>query len=275
MPELPEVETVRRTLKNFILDAKIVKVSVLYQKIISGDAGVFAAAVSGQAIRDIDRSGKYLIFVLDEIAFISHLRMEGKFNIVCPDTEINKHEHIIFYLADGRELRYQDTRKFGRMELVGRDTYRSQKPLSKLGPEPFAADPDTVYKRLNKSRVPIKSLLLDQSILNGIGNIYANEICWRLKMNPLTPGNQISRKQTKGLIQAAAEILTEAIALGGTTIHSFDAGGITGRFQTKLKIHTQKNCPFCHEPVTKIMVGGRGTYYCGQCQTQGIAPPLS
>lgn len=269
MPELPEVETVRRTLKNFILNVKITKISVVYHKIISGDVAAFAAAVSGQTIRDIDRVGKYLIFILDEIAFISHLRMEGKYNIVSPEIPINRHEHIIFHLADGRELRYQDTRKFGRMELVDRDRYRFQKPLNQLGPEPFAADPDALYKRLSKSRIPIKALLLDQSIINGIGNIYANEICYRLKINPLTPGNQISLIQAKQLIQVASEILTDAIELGGTTIHSFDAGGISGRFQNELKMHAQKSCPTCQEPITKIAVGGRGTYYCKTCQREG------
>ncbi|MCL2717554.1 MAG: DNA-formamidopyrimidine glycosylase [Lachnospiraceae bacterium] len=266
MPELPEVETVRRTLKNLVLNAKIINVTAIYDKIISGDTNKFIDAVSGQTIRDIGRVGKYLIFILDDIAFISHLRMEGKYNIAGPEVEINKHEHIIFHLADNRELRYQDTRKFGRMELVSRDTYLSEPPLNKLGPEPFFADAEILYEKLKRSRLPIKSLLLDQRFLNGIGNIYANEICYRLKIDPRTPGNRLTEKQTDELIKVAGEILNEAIELGGTTIHSFTTGGISGLFQTKLSVHGQKSCPSCQSPVAKIAIGGRGTYFCKNCQ---------
>ena len=266
MPELPEVETVRRTLKNFVLGAKITQVSAIYEKIITNDTNTFIKTVTGQTIRDIDRFGKYLIFILDDIAFVSHLRMEGKYKIVQSGTEINKHEHIIFHLEDGRELRYQDTRKFGRMELKNRDSYRNEPPLTKLGPEPFNADAALLHKRLLRSRLPIKTLLLDQRFLCGIGNIYANEICFQMKLNPLTPGNKLSLEQTKKLIKVATDILNEAIELGGTTIHSFDSGGITGRFQTKLKIHSKQSCPTCQTTITKIAVGGRGTYYCERCQ---------
>ncbi|MCL2050198.1 MAG: DNA-formamidopyrimidine glycosylase [Lachnospiraceae bacterium] len=267
MPELPEVETVRQTLRKTILNAKITKVSVIYDKIIKGNPDDFIMKTSGKTICEIDRVGKYLIFVLDDIAFVSHLRMEGKYNILGVGAEIGKHEHIIFHLADGRELRYHDTRKFGRMELKSRDNYKNEPPLSKLGPEPFTADADLLYKRLKKSRLPIKSLLLDQTILNGIGNIYANEICYQLRINPHVPGNQITEEKTKELIAVASRILIEAIALGGTTIHSFTTGGVSGRFQTKLKVHGKKECPACLKPVIKAQIGGRGTYYCESCQS--------
>lgn len=266
MPELPEVETVRRTLKNFILNAKISRITVIYDRIISGDTETFINTVTGQTIRDIDRIGKYLIFLLDDTAFISHLRMEGKYNIAAPAEIINKHEHIIFHLSDGRELRYQDTRKFGRMLLANPNSYREEAPLNKLGPEPGEADSTEIYHKLKKSRLPVKSLLLDQRILSGIGNIYANEICYRLKLHPQTPGRNMTLKLTEELLAAAGEILAEAILEGGTTIHSFDAGGITGRFQSKLLIHGQKTCPICRSNVIKTAVGGRGTYYCENCQ---------
>lgn len=269
MPELPEVETVRQTLRNFILNAQIARVTVLYEKIVVDDPEIFISALSGQTIHEIDRIGKYLIFILDDIALISHLRMEGKYKIVPAGAEIGKHEHVIFHLEDGRELRYQDTRKFGRMELTDIVNYRCKPPFTKLGPEPFVADPETLYQRLRRTSLPIKSLLLDQSILNGIGNIYANEICFRMKMHPLTPGNRLTKKQVKDLVRIAAEILNEAIALGGTTIHSFDSVGISGLFQTKLRVHAQTKCPVCENSITKIAVGGRGTYYCKNCQKYG------
>jgi formamidopyrimidine-DNA glycosylase len=169
-------------------------------------------------------------------------------------------------LDDGTELRYQDTRKFGRMQLADRDNYRKELPLSKLGPEPWSADPEEIYQKLHRSRLPVKSLLLDQRILTGIGNIYANEICFELRIDPRTPGNQLEPAQAVRLVEAAKAILNKAIDLGGTTIHSFSAGGITGRFQNELQVHMQTVCPVCKGPIMKEAVNGRGTYYCAKCQ---------
>ena len=266
MPELPEVETVRRTLKNFIIGKKIQAIQVHYDKIITGDTDNFVTTLTGQTIRDIDRVGKYLIFILDRDAFISHLRMEGKYNIVNATKPLSKHEHLSFVFSDGSELRYQDTRKFGRLERVNKDSYRHDLPLCKLGPEPWDADPKAIYAKIHKSSLPIKTLLLDQTIITGIGNIYANEICFRMKIDPRTPGTRVSKKRVVELITISTEILEQAIAQGGTTIHSFDANGITGLFQVQLQVHTQKICPVCNGAITKEMVRGRGTYYCQACQ---------
>lgn len=266
MPELPEVETVRRTLKNFIIGKEIRSIRVHYDKIVVGDTNNFVSSLTGQTIRDIDRVGKYLIFILDRDAFISHLRMEGKYNIVDAAKPLNKHEHLSFVFTDGSELRYQDTRKFGRLELVNKDTYRQDLPLCKLGPEPWDADPQAIYTKIHKSNLPIKTLLLDQRIITGIGNIYANEICFTMKIDPRTPGKRVSKKRVAELIAVSQEILEQAIAQGGTTIHSFDANGITGLFQMQLQVHTQKVCPVCNGAITKEMVRGRGTYYCKTCQ---------
>lgn len=266
MPELPEVETVRRTLKNFIIGKNIEDIRVHYDKIVEGDPEAFVGTLKGQTIRDIDRVGKYLIFILDQDAFISHLRMEGKYNIVEASRPLNKHEHLMFYFSDGTQLRYQDTRKFGRMKLVNKETYRQELPLRKLGPEPWEAKPETLYARIHKSSLPVKTLLLNQSIITGIGNIYANEICFQMGMHPETPGSRISKKRTAELIEVSKQILEKAIEQGGTTIHSFDANGITGLFQVQLQVHMQTLCPVCGGGISKEMVRGRGTYYCKTCQ---------
>lgn len=266
MPELPEVETVRRTLKNFISGKEIETIEVHYDKIVEGDTAVFTKTLQGQTIRDIDRVGKYLIFILDHDAFISHLRMEGKYNIIDAPKPHSKHEHITFYFRDGSQLRYHDTRKFGRLLLASKETYRQDLPLAKLGPEPWQADPAAVYTRMHKSILPVKTLLLDQTIMTGIGNIYANEICFSMKINPKTPGKQLSKKRVAEMIECSKLILDKAIDQGGTTIHSFDANGVTGLFQVQLQVHMQKTCPECGGPVTKEMVHGRGTYYCKDCQ---------
>jgi len=266
MPELPEVETVRRTLKNFVIGKEIKAIHVHYDKIIVGDSNRFVSTLTGQTIRDIDRVGKYLIFILDRDAFISHLRMEGKYHLVDAAAPLNKHQHLSFVFSDGTALRYQDTRKFGRLELVSKETYPYDLPLSKLGPEPWEADPEAIYQKIHRSSLPIKTLLLDQRIMTGIGNIYANEICFSMSINPTTPGKRVSKKRITELIAISKEILEQAIAQGGTTIHSFDANGITGLFQVQLKVHMQKVCPVCDGPITKEMVRGRGTYYCQACQ---------
>lgn len=270
MPELPEVETVRRTLKNFVCQRKITDIEVRYQNIIQGDTEAFIDALKNKTILDIDRVGKYLVFILEEHAFVSHLRMEGKYNIVDASTPYTRHEHVVFVLDNGKHLRYHDTRKFGRMELVDATHYRQQLPLSKLGPEPSEASLQQVYPKIHKSHLPIKSLLLDQTILAGIGNIYANEICFEMQINPYTPGNKITKKRVQELIDVSKKILEVAIAQGGTTIHSFDANGITGLFQVQLHVHLQKECQICHTVIKKEMIKGRGTYYCPKCQRRKV-----
>ena len=265
MPELPEVETVKNTLKNYVVNKRIIDLNVNYPRIIENDIEDFKQAIINQKIIDLDRVGKYLIFVLEDIAFVSHLRMEGKYNIL-KEPEFSKHDHIIFYLDDGTYLSYNDTRKFGRMVLCSKSDYKNESPLAKLGPEPFDADADTVYQRIHKSQIPIKHLLLDQTIMAGIGNIYANEICFAMGIDPFTPGKDLSLERVQELIDASAKILNAAIAQGGTTIHSFSANGIDGLFQVSLQVHLQKECKVCHSEIIKDKIKGRSTYYCPQCQ---------
>ena len=150
MPELPEVETVRRTLENFILNKKIEDIKILYPKIIDDDQEEFVQTLKNKTFKDIDRVGKYLIFKLEDVAFISHLRMEGKYQICKKGNILSKHDHVIFVLDEGMELRYNDVRKFGRMKLVDHDDYKNQLPLSKLGPEPFEIDYLELYQKLKK-----------------------------------------------------------------------------------------------------------------------------
>lgn len=265
MPELPEVETVRRTLENFILDKKIIDITFRYPNIIDGDIEEFKDSLVNKRFKEIDRVGKYLIFKLDDTAFVSHLRMEGKYLICNKDDELSKHDHVIFDLDDGNQLRYNDVRKFGRMQLVDLNDYLLLKPLNKLGPEPFKADVDNVYKALKNKQLPIKTALLDQSILAGIGNIYANEICYMMHLDPKTKASNLSKKRVKELIEVSCNILNEAIKQGGTTIHSFSSNGIDGLFQVQLKVHMKQLCPLNHE-IKKITLNGRGTYYCPICQ---------
>ncbi len=265
MPELPEVETVRQTLKQFIIDEVIESVDVYYDKIIVDSTSDFISSITHQTIKDIDRYGKYLVFILEKSAFISHLRMEGKYHIVEKGTPVSKHTHVVFHLKN-KDLHYIDTRKFGRMQLVSIENYRKEEPISKLGKEPFEIDDIELYNLLHKSSLPIKSALLDQSIMAGIGNIYANEICFKMGLDPRTKAMRLSKNRVKELKKVAIDVLKHAIECGGTTIHSFDSNGIHGRFQIDLNVHMKKECKVCQGEVKKIMLNQRGTYYCPNCQ---------
>ena len=270
MPELPEVETVKNGLIEKVKGKKIISCEVKYLKIVEyPQVERFIKNIANQTIEDIKRRGKFIIFELDDYLLISHLRMEGKYFIKNKEELKDKHDHIIFSLDDNQELRYNDTRKFGRMYLVEKDKI-SLTPISKLGLEPWDLKLDANYlqKKTNKKKA-IKSLLLDQSIIAGIGNIYADEILFMSKINPCKYGKDLTHKELNAIIKNTQIVLQKAISLGGTTIHSYTSvNGITGRFQQELLVHGKKGlpCPNCHTEIEKITVNTRGTYYCPKCQ---------
>ena len=270
MPELPEVETVKNGLKKKILNKKITNCKVLYEGIIAYPSKEdFITNIANQTINEIKRRGKFLIFELDSYYLISHLRMEGKYFIKNPMETLNKHDHVIFTFSEQEELRYNDTRKFGKMHLVKKDELEIT-PISKLGLEPWDKEltPEYLKNKLNKNKA-IKTLLLDQSIIVGIGNIYADEILFLSRIHPETKGNNLNTQNLKDIIENTKIILEKAIEKGGTTIHSYaSVDGITGRFQQELLVHNKKMqpCPICKTEIEKIIVNGRGTYYCKNCQ---------
>ena len=270
MPELPEVETVKEALKQQILNETIEKVEIYYDNIIAYPTNfVFKEKIVGQKINAIQRRGKWLLFVLDEDVLLSHLRMEGKYYIKEQKEIPHKHVHVVFHLSSGRELWYCDTRKFGRMYLQNKEEVEKVKPLHELGLEPWdeAVTPLYLKEKLQKKTIPIKTVLLDQSIVVGCGNIYANEVLFLSKVNPLRKANLLTQKELKRLIENIRFVLSKAIELGGTTIRSYESReGVHGRFQNELSIHEQEFCPICKEKVAKIFIGGRGTYYCPKCQ---------
>jgi formamidopyrimidine-DNA glycosylase len=265
MPELPEVETVRRFLEHF--KGKIIKdVIINYPKMIE-NVDVFKKSLIDKEIVDIKREGKWLIFVFNDFYLLSHLRMEGKYISKDIAEPFTKHEHVIFNF-DEESLRYNDTRKFGRMYLV--KELKDTKTLMELGLEPLNKDFNLAYlkEKFKKIKKPIKEVLLDQRIISGIGNIYADEILFASKINPLKKAFALSDKEILSIIKNAKEILEKAINEGGTTIKSYASNGHIGNFQNHLKVHTKKECLTCKSPILKIKVGGRGTYYCPICQKE-------
>jgi len=271
MPEIAEVETVRNTLKERILNKKIKDVNIIYSKMIESDINDFKNVLINNSFKDIKRIGKWLIFELDKHYLLSHLRMEGKYFIKNITEPIEKHEHIILTFEDNTDLRYHDTRKFGRMNLIKKEDLYNTEAIKKQGYEPFDKNltSDYLLNKFKNKKLPIKTLLLDQTIISGLGNIYADEVLFAAKINPLKKGEELSQEECERIISSSKKIIEEAIALGGTTIKSYTSSlGVTGRFQQRLKAHKQegKGCSNCGNPIKRIKVGGRSTYYCENCQ---------
>lgn len=266
MPELPEVETVRKTLEPLLRDKTIVDVDVYHQNMVESES--FAETLKHQTILSIDRIGKFLIFKLSHVIMISHLRMEGKYFITEPRKK-SIHEHVVFHLDDGKTLIYHDVRKFGKFQLRTYENYLQTPPLNKLGPEPKDADPVAIYKKLKKRHIYVKQALLDQHVMSGLGNIYVDETLFRAHIHPMKKTSRLTKIQVSQLVTHARDVLDHAIALGGSTIRSYYATvGVDGKFQNELRVHTKKDepCPTCQTKIIKIKVGGRGTYVCPRCQ---------
>lgn len=267
MPELPEVETVVKSLEKTIKNKKIIDIDIRYKKIVNCNSKLFKDSLINQSFRKFKRRGKYIIFYMDDIILVSHLRMEGKYNIVKNNSKPTKHTHLIFYLNDNTQLHYLDTRKFGRFELFPIDLNIDS--FKNLGPEPFSNDYNLKYvkKYIENKKVPVKQLLLNQNFVAGVGNIYADEILFKSSINPKTKAYKLKDNEIKKIISSTKSILKSAIKAGGTTIKSFSSlNHITGRFQQKLFVHTKDHCRVCNSKIKVIRINGRSTYYCPKCQ---------
>jgi len=274
MPELPEVETVRTSLAPLIVGKQIQQVGSDWPKILINGRAAFQRALIGATVTGIDRRGKYLLLRFsNDQTVVSHLRMEGKYELVANSRlPKDKFVHVWFTFTDGTQLRYRDMRKFGRMQLVTTGTENQVVPgLAKMGPEPTAATftvPD-FQARLKRHHKPIKSVILDQSVVAGVGNIYADETLWLAKIHPETPANSLSLAEVTALHDAIITELAEAIKAGGTSAHTYvDAQGNRGSFQDHLHVYDREGtpCDRCGTLIEKIKVGQRGTHFCPFCQ---------
>lgn len=273
MPELPEVETVVRTLEYRLQHVTILHCQVLWNNIIAyPSVPAFVDTIAGKTIRQYRRLGKYLMFNLGTHMWIAHMRMEGKFYIQQPMEPYDKHTHVIFSLSDGQQLRYHDTRKFGKMYLYELQEYDDRYPcFAHVGYDAFDERlcGDVLYQQLHKRSICLKAALLDQSLIAGIGNIYADEICYAMQMSPETRISHLRKKDYEKLLIETRRILRGAIQSGGTTIRSYTSSlGVDGRFQLQLHVHARKGeaCPRCGTTIVKKVVVTRGTYYCPTCQ---------
>ncbi len=265
MPELPEVQTIINHLKEKLISQVIEKIDVYYPPIAYHKD--LNKVLKSKVITDIKRRGKYIIFVLNEGYCIIHLRMEGKFFVEELSHPLDKHTHASFFFKEFR-LDYNDTRKFGRIDYTKNlDDYFKDK----LGLEPFDENLTAAYlKAQAKNRtIPVKTFILDQSVIAGIGNIYSDESLFDAKLSPLKSAKRVSLSEFNQLIISIRKILNLALEDGGTTIKSFAVTHeINGLFQQHLQVYSRahQNCKVCESELEKVVVNGRSSVYCPKCQ---------
>ncbi|KKO52879.1 DNA-formamidopyrimidine glycosylase [Paenibacillus sp. DMB20] len=273
MPELPEVETVKRTLNQLIKGKHIDHVTVHLPRIIQrpDDIEAFAFMLKGHTVEGVERRGKFLRIKLDGLVLVSHLRMEGRYGLYSSGDPVEKHTHVIFHFDDGTELRYKDVRQFGTMHLFAPGEEFKLPPLCKLGYEPLD-DTFTLgaFKEIvGTKKTKIKVVLLNQAYVVGIGNIYVDEALFKAGIHPERMANSLKDNELERLYEAIRSTLLEAVEAGGSSIKSYVNGqGEMGMFQHQLRIYGRKDepCHNCGSPVVKTVVGGRGTHYCSRCQ---------
>ncbi|MBE6157231.1 MAG: DNA-formamidopyrimidine glycosylase [Firmicutes bacterium] len=274
MPEKPEVLTVVKSLKKKILGKTITACNIYWDNIIASPTpSVFKQQIIDQKINSITTRGKWIVIKLDDYNLLIHLRMEGKFFFRTKGDEKLKHEHVEFILDDNISFRFHDVRKFGKMYLIENDKVNNTKPLNEIGLEfdDKNLTKEYLFDKINTKKLPIKTVLLDQSIIAGIGNIYDDEILFMSGINPNRKANEVSLKDCDNIIKNTNIVLNKAIKLGGTTIKSFTSEeGVHGLFQNELLVHGKAgtNCPKCGTMIEKTKIGGRGTHYCPKCQNK-------
>lgn len=276
MPELPEVETVRRTLYDKVVGRRIEVIRLpTPRQIYHPDPDTFRAELEGATFTDIDRRGKYLLFRLGPLTLVGHLRMSGRLYVTAPDRPVDKHTHVIFELDNGTELRYEDQRKFGGFHLLGPGGEGMPPGLAALGPEPLSADfsPSVLGARLAGKRAPIKAALLDQSLVAGLGNIYVDEALFCACVHPERSSESLTPDEIDRLYGCIVSVLEKAVAKRGTTFSLyFDGDAAEGDMYDELQVFDRKGepCPRCGTAIVKLAVAQRGTHVCPVCQP---APP--
>lgn len=270
MPELPEVETVRRGIAPHLTGQIVTQVVVRQPQLRWPVPEELAIRLPGQMIQRVERRAKYLLLRTDAGTAILHLGMTGRLRILPTDTPLQKHDHVDLALADGHCLRFNDSRRFGALLWTPEPPERH--PLLRtLGPEPFdfAFSSAYLHQRAQGRRSAVKTFVMDNHIVVGVGNIYANESLFAARISPLRPAGLVTLAEYERLTAAIREILSAAIQQGGTTLRDFIGGdGEPGYFQQSLCVYDRYSlsCIACGEPIQRCRIGQRATYYCPCCQ---------
>jgi formamidopyrimidine-DNA glycosylase len=271
MPELPEVETIVRRLRSELIGLKISKIRVLTPKILRLPKEVFIPALTGAIIREIRRKGKLILMDLGlGRTLVIHLKMTGQVLLTSKPTTADRHTHVIFdFSPPGIQMHYRDIRKFGFFDLIQGDPTDRAHYVDRVGPDPFEITAPQFTRLVLSKNKAVKSLLLDQSLISGLGNIYVDESLFQAKIHPLTKAGDISAARIKNLHRVIRSVLSRAILKKGSTLKDYRRpDGSSGGFQNYHQVYgrTGQACPFCQSPVQKIRVGGRGTHFCPGCQ---------
>ena len=280
MPELPEVETVARDLRPRLVGAEIVSVRSSWARTLrTHDAPAFEAGVAGRTVEAVGRRGKQLVIELSGgVAMTIHLKMTGQLFVVPAAAPEDPYVRLVLVLADGRELRFRDIRKFGKVGLYERDGATGDLVVERggagvfagTGPEPLddAFTLRDFRRRLRARRGRLKPLLTDQSFLAGVGNIYADEALWSARLHPLRPAASLRPPDEKRLYEALRRILAEAVEWRGSSIDDYTAPDGDGAMQERLSVYqrTGEPCPRCGRPVRRVVIGARSTHFCSWCQ---------
>ena len=297
MPELPEVETIARDLRGLVVGARITAAECDWPRTIrSGSAEEFTDQIAGREIEGVGRRGKQLLIRLSPklgdaadipAVMTVHLKMTGQLFVVAPVVPRDRHVHLVLVLADGRELRFRDIRKFGRVGLYPRDPATGE-PVEAAaagvlarGPEPLAEEftARRFGELLAKRRGRLKSLLLNQDFVAGVGNIYADEALWRAKLHPLRDAATLRPGDAGRLHRALVDVLAEAVERRGSSVDDYTAPDGDGEMQEHLAVYQRAGeaCLRCGRPIRRIVVGGRSTHFCSWCQRlpRGLGRPAA
>lgn len=270
MPELPEVETTKSGILPYILNQKIENIIIRNPNLRWPIPAFLPELLKTQQVLNIYRRAKYIIIEFKIGHLICHLGMSGHYKIIQQPTQILKHDHVDILFQNGTILRYHDPRRFGCM-LWTAEPISEHFLIKKLGPEPLSSsfNGHYLYQKCNHKNIPIKSLIMNQEIVVGVGNIYASEALFLAKIHPLKPSNTLNKKQTNQLVSSIQQILENAIAQGGTTINDYmNSEGKPGYFNQSLLVYQRENQPCfkCKNPITKVIVNQRSTFFCARCQ---------
>jgi len=273
LPELPEVETVVRGLRATVRARRILSVRLGKTDFVDDPAAI-ERELPGRRIAEVIRHGKFLILRLEPAAqpgarlfLLVHLGMTGQLVARRREETVPPHTHAFFALDDGRELRYTDVRRFGRMLLVPES--RLAAVLGRLGDDPLEAAPEEFQARLDGRRARIKALLLDQRVFRGMGNIYTDESLWRARIHPARQASRLTAKEVRRLYEAVQTVLREAIRLRGSSVSNYvDAEGRPGEYQLRHRVYGREGqrCFRCGARIRRVVVAGRSSYFCPRCQ---------
>lgn len=273
MPELPEAENIGRALKRAMCGKSICRVEVFSPMMRTSLLPLTDAALEGKTIVDVRRRGRYLVAELDDSrGLLMHFGMSGVVRVEPPSVPKRKHEHVFIHLSDGNIFRFECTRRFSLLEVhPGCDNGNFPAVLDKLGVEPLSDtfDGDVLFTAFQKRSSAVKTALMDNATVVGIGNIYANETLFICRIAPTRKACDVTRQECNAIAQTAKKVLLRAIECGGTTISDFkNVDGSEGKFVQELQIYGKSGepCPRCHTPISSIRLGGRNSFFCPECQ---------